>query len=364
MDGYRVGRQFGLMPLIPSKPRFIPDDRGRSVPAWTPSQAGKDPDPFERELALRVTGAAVADSREQVLVGMLPIIVTMAVVAIFGLSPMFVLFGVMCSALVAHSLMRRKHRGEAVQISATLLSAGRCGSCAYPVAKLNPESDGCVSCPECGAAWKRDPQWDTRLALADAAAVERLNLPKDGTEDDRRVQLSVRTVLAGLVGYRNLAMTDVRGRLAPVFFPRFPWKPPPCWDQVAPEDREAMRKSIRWLGLGRRVLMTLLLSFPAFSLAPRLTSFSISSVVADPLIILQVLWVFFFLPLAIFGFLVRPMPSKPDDIARIFLDRGYCPSCATDLKRVSPSPDDSRECPHCLGTWRIMQDPFSPLRRV
>jgi hypothetical protein len=30
---------------------------------------------------------------------------------------------------------------------------GMCGACAYPLKDLHDTSDGCVFCPECGAAW-------------------------------------------------------------------------------------------------------------------------------------------------------------------------------------------------------------------
>jgi hypothetical protein len=35
-----------------------------------------------------------------------------------------------------------------------MLRRGKCVSCDYSVADLNPDSDGCTICPECGAAWK------------------------------------------------------------------------------------------------------------------------------------------------------------------------------------------------------------------
>lgn len=35
-----------------------------------------------------------------------------------------------------------------------ILRRGACVSCKYPIADLNPDSDGCTVCPECGAAWK------------------------------------------------------------------------------------------------------------------------------------------------------------------------------------------------------------------
>lgn len=34
-----------------------------------------------------------------------------------------------------------------------MVRAGRCPACAYPIAGLTHEPDGCVVCPECAAAW-------------------------------------------------------------------------------------------------------------------------------------------------------------------------------------------------------------------
>lgn len=36
----------------------------------------------------------------------------------------------------------------------TILRAGKCAACKYPVSNLEAASDGCTVCPECGAAWK------------------------------------------------------------------------------------------------------------------------------------------------------------------------------------------------------------------
>ncbi len=36
-----------------------------------------------------------------------------------------------------------------------ILASGYCPSCAFSLEGLVVESDGCVVCPECGAAWKR-----------------------------------------------------------------------------------------------------------------------------------------------------------------------------------------------------------------
>ena len=47
--------------------------------------------------------------------------------------------------------MRRQHAGS---LATEYVRAGVCGSCGYALQGLGREPDGCVVCPECGAAWK------------------------------------------------------------------------------------------------------------------------------------------------------------------------------------------------------------------
>ena len=39
----------------------------------------------------------------------------------------------------------------------SLLASGFCPACAYQIAGVPPEPDGCMVCPECGAAWQARP---------------------------------------------------------------------------------------------------------------------------------------------------------------------------------------------------------------
>lgn len=41
-----------------------------------------------------------------------------------------------------------------------LIRSGLCASCAYRIDNLTPRQDGCVVCPECGAAWRPAPTPD------------------------------------------------------------------------------------------------------------------------------------------------------------------------------------------------------------
>jgi hypothetical protein len=39
-------------------------------------------------------------------------------------------------------------------VAAAVAKNGHCGSCGYWLAGLEPASDGCTFCPECGSAWR------------------------------------------------------------------------------------------------------------------------------------------------------------------------------------------------------------------
>jgi hypothetical protein len=67
----------------------------------------------------------------------------------FGLA-IFVVLGVLTYRSLAQT-----HREESVRQLATGGSGARhCVCCAYNLHGLVPEADGCVVCPECGAAWR------------------------------------------------------------------------------------------------------------------------------------------------------------------------------------------------------------------
>jgi len=60
----------------------------------------------------------------------------------------------------------RRWRHREVVLRA-LIAQDKCGSCGYKMLGLTPADDGCVVCPECGAAWRTDkrrhdehPRWD------------------------------------------------------------------------------------------------------------------------------------------------------------------------------------------------------------
>lgn len=61
---------------------------------------------------------------------------------------------------------------DADRLAAAIGAEGVCASCHYGLETLPVEGDGCVVCPECGAAWRRDAT-PPPLPASGAAAVHR-----------------------------------------------------------------------------------------------------------------------------------------------------------------------------------------------
>ncbi len=76
-----------------------------------------------------------------------------------GFVPLFVIgmTGAFALGIPAWLLgLRWARRRKFDAISAIYIDAGRCAGCGYTLADLAAEPDGCVVCPECGAAWRAD----------------------------------------------------------------------------------------------------------------------------------------------------------------------------------------------------------------
>lgn len=143
------------------------DDRGRRVPVFVPTsqpRARYDSDPQLREIVQRIAGSNKLGVNEAIdrsrLISLLPF-------ALFPLMFMIVAaatpglsrwgqwaMGVAGFALIMPFGFALHHRQLADRIRATLLREGRCPSCAYTISTLPLDPDGCMTCPECNAAWK------------------------------------------------------------------------------------------------------------------------------------------------------------------------------------------------------------------
>ncbi len=214
---------------------------------------------------------------------------------------------------------------------------GRCGQCTFSLRGLPPESDGCVVCPECGAAWRRDQiapanvqdavaieatQPVTRLLgvpFAQSTITDALMRPLVlANRDLSNVDLSVRTQLPAAVRARVDAAAGgplLRGSLIAV-------------NVLVGVTSVVMTTAILFFGLYQfqSVFEYVLLSAGAF---------------------------FPVLPAALGTYaLLRPgLVVRRRHFARAMLRDGLCPSCARSELVSIDGLDSYTTCAHCGGTW-------------
>ncbi len=227
-----------------------------------------------------------------------------------------------------------RRRRQAVVVKA-LLAERRCASCAYLLDQLSPAADGCVVCPECGAAWAQ-----SRLGVAAA--------PPAGWS---------RRSAAGLPGARLAPATvaDVNGRLF-VIAPAQRWQ---CDDGA--------RRRVRRATLARRTLSILMLCIP-FGMSLTLVLLS-PSFRALPALNTAMGWLKL-LGLAFIGYSVLLMPllmwrtwlgrtsSLAQPTGRAMVKEGICPGCGSALSTAGHAAGGVVACGGCPGVWAM--NPESP----
>ncbi|HVZ94645.1 MAG TPA: hypothetical protein VG797_09050 [Phycisphaerales bacterium] len=151
------------------------DDRGRKVPLLRAFRSAFIPTAEVRAMPEEIRGRVLASQR-------VPGIIAVAIGWAFGIAlctgffgtmsrsgsqfirsisgPLAVMLGVTLFVLVmwfiawigfvANRLIRH------AAIADRILSLGRCASCGHDLGGLIPADDGCVTCPECAAAWRAD----------------------------------------------------------------------------------------------------------------------------------------------------------------------------------------------------------------
>lgn len=337
-----------MTPVSVPHPRL--DDRGRPVRLFSPRTTDAE-DEFAADLARRVEflrhtqGFWVA-----VLAALAMILAGIAIAS--GLPPLAALIfaaGVPIAAAILLMVYHGKRLARLLRL--TLVSAGRCAQCAYSLADLEPESDGCCVCPECGAAWRLDPATRDRLRAVRAFSS---SPPEDPnlTAADRRDRRMLRWFIEGIGGKRHFAVVDDRGRVVDLVHPSVHRRPPPGWDALPPDLRRRLTSRLRLLGWPKRVLA-------AVTIGPFLVYLWIIGApgvgAGGPTRVGFVLVYALAFPLMLALYVVRPQPGNGRPIRRLFLRERLCPTCAGNLEPVEPGPDGCRVCPICLSAWRLQR---------
>jgi hypothetical protein len=260
-------------------------------------------------------------------------------------------------------LARRGNAKRTRRVGSLLASHGLCPTCAYSLADLSPEADGCTVCPECGGAWRRALFAAGGPALPGSPRLShtgwRRHLPRGLVRDDRRE-------------------THTKVRLTPEELLRLPWSQDQRvrLDTALGEARDATRGSRRTIAAIQLVMGMAILAATIWEgqLALRVAFDS------DPLPMATALTLYLrIMPLgmALFGIAVAIWfftQSRTAFSPRSWLffpkgsaclpRHGFCAACINDLTGLTPEPDGCTVCPECGAAWRLspatVEPPVSP----
>jgi len=223
---------------------------------------------------------------------------------------------------------RTLHPRVRVAVARSVAAEGWCGQCAYPLPEGTPEGDGCVVCPECGAAWRaarmtvrhwgEAPRWDPTLALW----MKKRAYPN---------------------GLRSRLHFDDRGRFAPFTDSRLRRlgraDRSPVEGVEAGEVVRVLRRCGRWT---RRIIALLIVTIAgalvvASAYVPGELAYGVVSAAVGVCVAA--------------GVLSSEASATPPRIRRAALSIGRCPVCVASLAGTMPDGDGYRVCGGCGASW-------------
>lgn len=247
----------------------------------------------------------------------------------------FLIGSVLLSALAVRVYVRAR---VARQLASTAVAEGICGSCAYSLQGAVDEPDGCVRCPECGAAWKSlrivSPHWERRSKAFEPPWLWRF------------VSLTPRS--------KDQLAPDDRGRYVRVLDSRLRLASPARRDELGPDRVRSIVRAARRVGRVWRLLVALWPAsvgvFMTWLLADVWQSggFTIRSTLLMISIVIYGSVAYGLLSL-IFGHHF----AGPKWVIPVFRNARICGSCAMDLSATIPAGDGLTVCSECGSAWRL-----------
>lgn len=144
--------------MMVSPPSHTKDDRGASVPLVTPRQLSKQEGAESGRLDELLTSCTPAWLRRApmslalVLVALLVVSLVLTFAGVYSYHHL-VVGAILVTFVAIFAVAIVLSRYELRQYLRVVLGDGRCASCGYRLDGLSRAEDGCVVCPECGAAW-------------------------------------------------------------------------------------------------------------------------------------------------------------------------------------------------------------------
>ncbi len=248
---------------------------------------------------------------------------------------------------VAAGLHFYYRRGAAGNAAVTAVAEGICGACTYSLQGIEPAADGCVVCPECGAAWKRErivrPHWSAESAGVLASQTYRPPWWKA-------------FFLAAPPSREQLAPDD-RGTFVRVLDAKLHLLDPKRRKEIDPAKLRLLRRSLFATGLGLRIglaVIPLLIAIGTFLTAAA----DFSQGEPDHIIGWVMLVLGFVFLLVTFAAVVSRSFRGPRAVIPVFKHHDMCPCCAESLALAGRDSAGLLVCAECRAAWRI--DPASP----
>ena len=322
------------------------------MPALCPRDvrdAAQGPDPHRAALARHLSNAINAESRRWTPRGValgfglaLAYVLLQVFASLAGLTrfpvvvPVLRIGGLVAVVLISRADSRRRVGSF---LANTAVAEGLCGGCSYSLRDLPEEPDGCIVCPECGAAWQARritrPHW-----LAPGAARSRAEGGRAGINWFYRF-------ITLTPPPSQLIAPDDRGRFVSIVDSRLWLADRARREELGPMLRRDLRSELRAVGRAPRVLVALLPGLGAVFFGMGLLGSApnavVSTVMAGGLLLFGSL---------IVGVLFSHAFYSTRRAARVLVAASRCPSCLYPLQGLPLDADGCVVCPECGSSWR------------
>lgn len=249
------------------------------------------------------------------------------VLLLFAILVAFVFGGVIVSDIIRDLIGHHRLRQQQASV---LVEAGLCASCGYNLVGLVGQDDGCIECPECGAAW----------------TAERILHAAPFVEDSRERDYFARSV-EEFFDLDRMPGKDDRGH-STMLMPRRLWSA----RRHAATDKHRHRLLLASHELRRTGFALRLAIATAIVLISLMVMYAGRHTLED-----GAAKIFIVCVIAFGGFImITKIGCPPRKFIAIMKRAGACPSCGTELSRALRGPDGLYLCAVCRAAWELDAD--------
>lgn len=265
---------------------------------------------------------------------------------VVGTGLLITTIGLFC--LEAARLQRRHDRVVGPLRVASYLANGRCPQCGYNIGSIVSETDACVVCPECAAAWRSDRRFLTRAEAVVPFAQIAKHRFRPATE--RKVETCIK---GGVV--------DQRGVIVPVLSFSGRDLAPEALDQLSAASVRCVRRDSSPIRLrGHQIALAAIACswalcivsayFNVWAKPTNPSQFGRAIMALPPMLVTAVVQITILSTLFVFLLFFR---SPASHRARVALRYAVCPTCTSDLRGVPKDGRGLTPCPLCKSVWRL-----------